>query len=102
MLNSFHQSQEGSDRTSVKHSWSSQEGTPTQGAESLVSAVQPLTQNGVSVVAVGVGPDVDEVELTSMGGKKENAFKISDYDDLQSYVSAVVKDLCEGKVMCPC
>ena len=77
-------------------------GNPTQGAESLVSAVQPLTQNGVSVVAVGVGPDVDEVELTSMGGKKENAFKISDYDDLQSYVSAVVKDLCEGKVMCPC
>ena len=73
-------------------------GNPTQGSESLVSAVRPLTQNGVSVIAVGVGSDVDEGQLRSMGGKKENSFKVSDYDDLQSYVTAVVKDICQGKI----
>ena len=74
-------------------------GNPTQGAENLVSAVRPLTQNGVSVVAVGVGSDVDEAQLRSMSGKKENSFKVSNYDNLQSYVSAVVKDLCEGIII---
>ena len=74
-------------------------GIPTQGTEDLISAVKPLTQNSVSVVAVGVGSDVDEAQLRSMSGKKENSFKVSNYDDLQSYVSAVVKDLCQGIIV---
>ena len=74
-------------------------GNPTQSTESLASAVRPLTQNGVSVVAVGVGSDIDEGQLRSMGGRKENSFKVPNYDDLQSYVSAVVKDLCQGIIM---
>ena len=71
-------------------------GNPTQSTESLASAVRPLTQNGVSVVAVGVGSDIDEGQLRSMVGGKENSFKVPNYDDLQSYVSAVVKDICQG------
>lgn len=73
-------------------------GNPTQGTENLVSAVKPLTQNGVSVVAVGIGSDADEGQLRSIGGRKENSFKVPNYDDLQSYVTAVVKDICEGEV----
>ncbi len=71
-------------------------GNPTQSTESLASAVRPLTQNGVSVVAVGVGSDIDEGQLKSMVGGKENSFRVPNYDDLQSYVSAVVKDICQG------
>ncbi|XP_028394319.1 uncharacterized protein LOC114518504 isoform X2 [Dendronephthya gigantea] len=71
-------------------------GNPTQGTENLISAVRPLTQNGVSVVAVGIGSDADEGQLRSMGGRKENSLKVPNYDDLQSYVTAVVKDICEA------
>lgn len=74
-------------------------GNPTPGTESLSSAVTPLTQNGVSVVAVGIGSDINEGQLRSMGGKKESSFKIPKYEDLQSYVSAVVKDICQGNIV---
>lgn len=75
-------------------------GNPTQGTESVGSALTPLAQNGVSVVAVGIGPEVDEGQLRSMAGRKENSLKVPRYDDLQSYVSVVVADLCRGILVC--
>lgn len=72
-------------------------GNPTEGTKDVASAVNLLTQNGVSVMAVGVGPGVDNALLQSMMEKKENYFKIADYNKLGTYVSDVVKAICKGE-----
>ena len=71
-------------------------GNPTEGSESLSTAAKPLEQNGVSAVAVGIGSDIDEAQLKAVGREQRRSLKVTNYEDLLSYVYSVVNDLCQG------
>ena len=70
-----------------------------QGVELLQGPVQNLKENGVHIIAVGVGNLVNNDELNFMATdpNDENVFHIDDYDKLLNMVDTVSQVVCTDK-----
>ena len=74
------------------------DGKSDPGSESLSAAAKPLTEEGVHVIAVGLGDDIDQVELNSIITNKENGlFLIKDISEMVNYVGRLSKEICQCK-----
>lgn len=74
------------------------DGKSDPGSEPLETATEPLREQGVHVVSVGLGSDIDEKELRTITTYKETGpFLIKDINDLVKYVESLAKEICYGK-----
>lgn len=62
--------------------------------ESLSTAVQPLHQRGVRVVAIGVGSSVDEKDLTAVVNRSKDAIFANSYEELLAQAQKVTMLAC--------
>ena len=73
------------------------------GTQKLDDITARLKASDVTVVAVGVGPDVDEQQLHQIAGN--NSYYVKSFNDLIGAAGKVVKSACYGKhstVITPC
>ena len=63
---------------------------------SLEDAARPLHEANVRILAVGMGQNVDEKELSSVVLKDEDVFLAPSFDDLVSLSGSVSKITCEA------
>lgn len=74
------------------------DGKSDPGSEGLDKAAKNLREQGVHIISVGLGNDVDIAELKTMATYKETGpFLIKDLDNLVQYVTSLAKEMCEGK-----
>eukprot|EP00794_Sanderia_malayensis_P015384 gene15384-16963_t len=73
------------------------DGKSDVGSEPLATAVGPLREKGVHVIAVGLGTDIDVNELKIIITDKDNGlFLIEDFSKLVQYVDFLAKEICES------
>lgn len=65
------------------------------GPQKLDDITSRLRATDVTVVAVGVGPDVDEKQLHQIANK--NSFYAKSFDDLIGTAGKVVRAVCQGE-----
>ncbi len=76
------------------------DGKSDAGSEPLSTAVGPLREKGVHVIAVGLGNDVDQTELrTIITDKDHGLFLISDITKMVQYVEQLAKEICQCKYL---
>ena len=68
--------------------------TSAPDAVPLEEAVAPLRLNGVKVVSVAIGNEVDEYELLALSELRDNIFRIQSFDTLYDTVTEVGQSLC--------
>jgi co-chaperonin GroES (HSP10) len=66
-------------------------------ATTLEKASEPLKQEGVHIIAVGVGRDVDKGELRAMVKKDGDRILATSFNELLNMVGSLVQNACEGK-----
>ncbi len=77
------------------------DGSTNRGSEDLANASQPLKDYGVTVIAVGVGPEVNRYELIKFASKptEQNIFTSKNFNDLLPSIFSLTKAMCRGKMM---
>jgi len=59
------------------------------------TVLEPLINQGVETIAVGVGPDINYSELLEIAnGKQENVFTVEDFDKLVEVLNDVIEASC--------
>ena len=71
--------------------------TPGPGVEPLRTAVLPLREKGVRVLAVGVGPRVDRSELKDLVTSANDVFQMSSFQELLNKSEELLEVVCPGK-----
>ena len=67
--------------------------------EEVVAASEALREDGVLIVVVGVGDNIDPVILTAVAGNTSRAFPVTNADDLTGPFQQVIQSAaCQGKV----
>ena len=71
--------------------------TPGPGVEPLDTAVLPLREKGVRVLAVGVGPRVDRSELEDLVTSQDDVFQMSSFQELLNKSAELLEVVCPRK-----
>lgn len=79
------------------------DGSTNRGSEDLSVAAQPLKDFGVSVIAVGVGPEVNQFELQKFASipPQDNIITAKNFDELIPNLFGLTEKICRGNFVSP-
>ena len=76
------------------------DGKSDPGSEPLEAASEPLREQGIHVISVGLGKDIDIQELKTISTFKETGpVLIGDLQKLVTYVDSLAKEICQGMLL---
>ena len=71
------------------------DGTNSGYDDDLIKYAEDLKKKGVTTLAIGVGSDTDEDELTTIAsGSKKNVFRIDEFEELKLVIQELITALC--------
>lgn len=62
-------------------------------------AAASLKNEGVYIIAVGLGKDTSFDELSKIANSRESVYVLKDYTQIGSYVDTLARGICEGKIL---
>ena len=76
------------------------DGSTNRGSEDLGVAAKPLKDFGVTVIAVGVGPEVNTYQLQKIASTppQDNIITAKTFDELIPSLFSLTEKICRGKV----
>ena len=72
------------------------DGSTNRGSEDLNIAAKPLKDFGVNVIAVGVGPEVTQFELTKFASLPDDIITARSFNELIPNLFSLTEKLCRG------
>lgn len=72
------------------------EPTPEEAKNNLYVAAQNLHDKGIDVLVLGIGKDVNPIELLTMASDESNLYVAKVFDELLSMVGDLTKRECLG------
>ena len=64
--------------------------------EELAVASSGLKSAGVQISGMGIGKDVDTIELAAVASDPEHVFQVDSFEDLEGIVKDIKKEVCAG------
>jgi len=76
-------------------------GSPARYLELSKSIVHKADRAGVSFLAIGVGPKVDDEELRIVSGSRDSRiFRLDSFDQLEALAGRIALEACSSKSRC--
>lgn len=71
---------------------------PTNGPDDIIIATEPLNDSGIKIITVGLGMEVDPVELYVITPNKDNALDPKDSDTPKEIAETIMKKILNGNI----